>query len=255
MVAIEFTLRVSSMYSIRVPYSYQCARTYPLPPPSTIKGLCANALWMRFGGNPVDHLKNLHQAIIGATSRSEYPIAISACTVRVVPMNALIRQFAFAPAISCLILFNDERNSLASNLADALLSSPIYLGDSESLVTCLKLSKETEIVKINKGAIVKVNTVSPFNLIIPGSLNSVPESKSTVFYMQSDPISPEAELQRYLAPLSHEADTYYPQESYSFEIADECFLVRGEKLAAVFSPEKPNFVQEESKKGRKAKTK
>lgn len=255
MVAIEFTLRVSSMYSIRVPYSYQCARTYPLPPPSTIKGLCANALWMRFGGNPVDHLKKLHQAIIGATSRSDHPIAITPCTVRVVPMNALIRQFAFAPAIACLVLFNDESNSLANDVADALLSSPIYLGDSESLVTCLNISKEAEIVKINKGAIVKVNTVSPFNLLIPGSLNSVPESKPTVFYMQSDPISSEAELERYLAPLSYEADTYYPQESFSFEIAEECFFVKGEKLAAAFRPERANLVQEKSKKGRKTKTK
>lgn len=255
MVAIEFTLRVSSMYSIRVPYSYQCARTYPLPPPSTIKGLCANALWMRFGGNPVDHLTNLHQAIIGATSRSEYPIAITACTVRVVPMNALIRQFAFAPAITCLVLFNDENNALSDDVADALFSSPIYLGDSESLVNCLKISKKSEIVKITKGTIVKVNTISLFNLIIPGSLNSVPESKATVFYMQSDPISSEAELERYLAPLSHEADTYYPQESFTFKITDECIWVRGEKLAAVFSSEKSNTVQEKPKKGRKTKTK
>src|SRR3990172_9373453 len=105
MIAIEFRLKVSSMYSIRVPYSYQCARTYPLPAPSTIKGLCANALWRKEGGDPVALMKAIHEASLGATSRAEQPIAVSSCTVRVVPMNALLRQFAFTPHIDCMIAF------------------------------------------------------------------------------------------------------------------------------------------------------
>jgi len=104
LIAIEFRLKLSSMYSIRIPYSYQCARTYPLPAPSTIKGLCANALWEYESGNPIEKLKEIHQASIGASSRTDSSIAVSSCIVRIIPMNALLKEFAFTPCIDCMIV-------------------------------------------------------------------------------------------------------------------------------------------------------
>ena len=44
MKAIVFTLRLNSLYSIRIPFTWQSALTYPLLPPSAIIGLIANAL-------------------------------------------------------------------------------------------------------------------------------------------------------------------------------------------------------------------
>ena len=44
MKAIALTIRLDSLYSIRIPYTWQSALVYPLPPPSAIIGMLANAL-------------------------------------------------------------------------------------------------------------------------------------------------------------------------------------------------------------------
>lgn len=237
MFAIEFRLRLSSMYSIRVPYSYQCARTYPLPAPSTIKGLCANALWRTSGRHPVDLLKEIHSFSHGATSRADNPIAISTCTVRIVPQDALLRQFAFTHSIDCLILFKDNAK-LCSEVANALSISPIYLGDSESLAVVIPDSIVARPIKsehITAGnPIPFVNTITAAKLMTPGTLQVHPTSKGTVLYMQEDPIAAEAELDRYLAPLMQAGDIYHPLEGFSFIAGEDCVLIKGQRLSGVF---------------------
>src|SRR5262245_48557466 len=65
-----------SLYSIRVPYTYQSGLVYPLPPPSTLKGLLANGLqrWENIG--PLQALAEVEREVrcIGAFPLS--PIAI-----------------------------------------------------------------------------------------------------------------------------------------------------------------------------------
>lgn len=254
MTAVEFSLKVSSMYSIRVPYSYQCARTYPLPAPSTIKGLCANALWRRYGGDPVEHLKNIHHRAIGATARSDYPIAVSACTVRMIPKNALIRQFAFTPSIACMIVFEKDSGELPDKVAEALRAAPVYLGDSESLVTCSPPHLSSDVEKVRIGAAVETNTLSSFNLINQKSIETTPDSRGIVLYMQEDPICDKAVLERYLAPLSQEGDTYYPLDKFSFEVSNTCFLIRGQRLTGVFHRTSPAVAPDKAKRRRKVKS-
>jgi len=254
MIAVEFSLKISSMYSIRVPYSYQCARTYPLPAPSTIKGLCANALWRRYGGDPVEHLKEIHRRTIGATARADCPIAVSACTVRIIPMNALIRQFAFTPSITCMIVFEEDSGELPDKVAEALKTAPLYLGDSESLVTCSPPHSSSDVQKVNVGEAVETNTLCPFNLIDQKSIENKPDSRGVVLYMQEDPISDNAILERYLAPLSQKGDTYYPLDKFSFEVSNNCFLVRGQKLTSVFRETSPAESSDKPKRGRKVKS-
>lgn len=232
MIGVEFSLRVSSAYSIRVPYSYQCARTYPLPAPSTIKGLCANALWRAEGGNPLDRLKDIHKATIGAASRSESSIAVSTCTVRVIPMNALLRQFAFTPRIDCMILFRDGAYDLAMRTEEALRISAVYLGDSESLVTVLpqSINSKMAIVPIGEKETVEINSSVKFKFI----KSKIGHDKSVVLYMQDDPCEPNAALERYLAPLISEGDSYRPMDSISFISAVEGLKASGDLISSMF---------------------
>lgn len=250
MIAVEFRLKISSAYSIRVPYSYQCARTYPLPAPSTIKGLCANALWRVEGGNPVDIMKRIHDASLGATSRSEYAIAVSSCTVRVIPMNALLRQFAFTPYIDCMIALKDD--TLGEKIKAALEISPVYLGDSESLVSVLpeSVNSVNRISPVNKDDKVEVNTLVKFDFIENNSINE----KGVVLYMQDDPCAADAVLERYIAPLKQNGDSYSPIESFSFIASKPCLLVEGKRLKGIFceSP-KETLSKQKTKRPRKKK--
>jgi len=235
MVAVEFRLKLSSAYSIRVPYSYQCARTYPLPAPSTIKGLCANALWRVDGGNPVDIIKRIHDTSLGATSRSEYAIAVSPCTVRVIPMNALLRQFAFTPYIDCMIVLKNGAENLGKKIAEALKASPVYLGDSESLVSILPNS--VEVIKnyedFKEGDMITGNSVVKFDFIKEKSINE----KGVVLYMQDNPCNIDAVLERYIAPLKQNGDSYEPLNSLSFIAAKKGLIVKGKSVHGIFSNE------------------
>lgn len=249
MIAVEFRLKVSSMYSIRVPYSYQCARTYPLPAPSTIKGLCANALWRKEGGDPVVLMKAINEASLGATSRAEQPIAVSSCTVRVVPMNALLRQFAFTPYIDCMIAFKDGSEEFGSKIAEALKVSPVYLGDSESLVSVIPETVRhiSDIEEIGEGKEITVNSLLKFDFIKDKRV----DNNGVVLYMQNDPCADDAVLERYIAPMTQEGDTYIPLESFTFISARSGFLVRGNLLQVVFSEEKKQKpVAQKPKRGR-----
>jgi len=253
MIAIEFRLKVSSMYSIRVPYSYQCARTYPLPAPSTIKGLCANALWRKEGGDPVALMKTIHEVSLGATSRAEQSIAVSSCTVQMVPKNVLLRQFAFTPNIDCLIVFRDDGENVGKRVEEALKVSPIYLGDSESLV-CVKPESiySTEIVEdVTKGQEVIVNSLLKFDFIKDKPI----DKKGIALYMQDDPIDSEAVLERYIAPLIQEGDNYKPLNSISFISAKKAFIVKGQRVRGIFCYEdkQTEKVTQKSKRGRKKK--
>jgi len=256
MIAIEFRLKISSAYSIRVPYSYQCARTYPLPAPSTIKGLCANALWKIEGGNPVDILGRIHKASLGAASRSEYAIAISSCTVRIIPMNALLRQFAFTPYIDCLIAFKDDNKSLIAKIAEALKNSPVYLGDSESLVCVIPdsincITSQEQVKRVRMGDRAEVNSLYKFDFT---ESNSVTE-KGVVLYMQDDPCSPEAVLGRYIAPLKQQGDSYTPIDSICFIASKNCFVIEGKKIKGIFCElPKEEPVKQKTKRTRKKKT-
>lgn len=232
MIAVEFRLKISSMYSIRVPYSYQCARTYPLPAPSTIKGLCANALWRKEGGDPVLLMKAIHEASLGATSRAEQSIAVSSCTVSIVDLskkdgkktNALLRQFAFTPYIDCMIAFKDGSEDFANRIKEAINSAPVYLGDSESLVCVMPDSIDfythDKMKVINEGNQIEVNSLCKFSFIKDKSINE----KGVVLYMQDDPWSSEAVLDRYIAPLKQQGDFYSPIESFTFTTSKKCFL-------------------------------
>lgn len=260
MIGVEFRLRLSSLYSIRVPYSYQCARTYPLPAPSTLKGLCANALWRMTGENPNALLERIHSDSVGATSRANCPVVVSACMVRMVPQDALLRQFAFTPLIECLLVLRDEAEGLIPDMKEALRSSPVHLGDSESLSSIVPGSVSVRSLaeqEVSKGDKVKINSTTRVDLIKADAIKTAGGNKGTVLYMQDDPISEEAVLERYLAPLHQIGDTYHPIDGFEFEVERDCLLVKGSRLVGLFrKPEdRPSGALSKAKrKGKRGKS-
>lgn len=253
MLALEFSLKLSSMFSIRIPYSYQCARTYPLPAPSTLKGLCANALWLAGDKDlkkpPHEIIQETAKSIVSATATTTKRVAVTSCTVSQITdpgkkegkcTNALLRQFAHTPEISCILVFLKGQEQFAASIAEALKYAPIYLGDSESLATVLQASivgpiTDCGIAKTRGEKVTGINTSFLWQLAKSGTVVACNDGgNGTVLYMQDDPISPEAELRRYLAPLQQVGDDYLPIEGFSFELAEDCYLVEGKSLRAIF---------------------
>ena len=251
------------MYSIRVPYSYQCARTYPLPAPSTIKGLCANALWRKERRKEGDDLpdkilKTIDNVSLGATSRADQAIAVSSCTVNNLmwdaqlhkfKTNALLRQFAFTPYIDCMIVLKDEK--IGSRIAEALKVSPVYLGDSESLVCVMpdSVNSHVQIKEVNEGETVEINSLFKFDFV----KNNYVNEKGVVLYMQDDPCSADAVLDRYIAPLKQQGDSYSPIESFSFIASKPCFVIEGKRLKGIFCETQKEAQKQKKKRTRKRK--
>ncbi|RKZ31795.1 hypothetical protein DRQ27_03595, partial [bacterium] len=73
MKVLFFDLMPNSLFSIRIPFTWQSALTYPLPPPSTIIGMVANAIQRAESAkHPMDYLSECEQNIVWsvATLRS-----------------------------------------------------------------------------------------------------------------------------------------------------------------------------------------
>ena len=142
MQALLFAIRTGSLFSIRVPYTWQSALTYPLLPPSAVIGLLANAL-QRFRNDrpPLHCLSEVEDAVLWAGARLTGPAVVRSFTTSAITKwtmeaggkatNVLGRQYVFARTLDAAAILND--GDLAGTLADALLSAPITCGDSESL--------------------------------------------------------------------------------------------------------------------------
>lgn len=142
--AVIARLTLNSLYSIRVPFTWQSSQTYPVPPPSAVIGLFANAL-QRYKNdrNPRDYLNLIEDKLVWAGARLITPsIVKSYMTSSIVKWdsvfpfkatNALGRQFAFTKTVEVTLVLEDSR--VASELHDAVRTTPLFFGDSESAVT------------------------------------------------------------------------------------------------------------------------
>ncbi len=107
MKAIVFSIRLNSLYSIRIPFTWQSALSYPLPPPSSIIGMLANAL-QRYKNNrhPLEYLTMIEDDLLWAGSRLLSPCVIKSYTTSAIVKwedkiggkftNALGKQFAYS---------------------------------------------------------------------------------------------------------------------------------------------------------------
>ena len=171
MKAIVFTIRLNSLYSIRIPFTWQSALTYPVLPPSAVIGLIANAL-QRYKNDkhPTEYLKKVEENIIWAGSRLLTPCAIKSYITSAITKwedtiggkftNALGRQFAYSKNLQIALVCNNE--SLTQEITEALLISPLTCGDSESLVTIESFPEIRQAEEIISNDIVETNFPVPF---------------------------------------------------------------------------------------------
>jgi len=143
--ALVFDIRVNSLYSIRVPFTWQSALTYPVLPPSAVIGLIANAL-QRYKNDkpPIEYLEEVEEETIWATSRLLTPCIIKSYTTSAITKwadiiggkftNALGRQFAYSRNLQIAIIFKND-DLLINTITNALITTPLTCGDSESPVT------------------------------------------------------------------------------------------------------------------------
>lgn len=147
MKALVFNIRLNSLYSIRVPFTWQSSLTYPILPPSAIIGLIANAV-QRYKNDkhPIEYLKIVENSILWTGSRLISPCVIkSYITSAIVKWedeiggkftNALGRQFAYARELEIVAIFKEENlyNGIQiKDVVESLKGTPLTCGDSESL--------------------------------------------------------------------------------------------------------------------------
>lgn len=141
MKALVFDIRLNSLYSIRIPFTWQSALTYPVLPPSAVIGMLANAL-QRYKNNnhPLKYLEDIENNLVWAGSRLLSPCVIKSYTTSAITKwedllggkftNALGRQFAYAKKLQVAAIFNNDM--LINDVAEAVKSTPLTCGDSES---------------------------------------------------------------------------------------------------------------------------
>jgi len=169
MEAITFDLAPCGLFSIRQPPSFQSAIVYPLPPPSTVKGLLANAIQQSEGVPPLNALDEVESKTGACYASANGSMAVSSATVRLRIYekrawrgDALPRQFVHASKIRCLVISKDS--SFLEILRQSLGRSILYLGDSESLVTVSDVGiREVTELRMGEGA-VETHFYAPANL-------------------------------------------------------------------------------------------
>jgi len=168
MEAIVFDVRINSLYSIRIPFTWQSALTYPVLPPSAVIGLFANAL-QRYKNNkpPLEYLDVIEENLLWAASRLLTPCVVkSYITSAIVKWedklggkftNALGRQFAYSKKLQIAAIF--KNHTLVDVIAEALKSVPLTCGDSESPIAIEDVFKVKNVYR-NREDLVK--TFFPF---------------------------------------------------------------------------------------------
>lgn len=159
MKALVFSLRLDSLYSLRIPFTWMSALTYPILTPSAIKGLLANAL-QRYKNDrhPLRYLGLLEDDIIWTGARLKSPCIIKSYITSAVgkwdvkwgskTTNALGRQFVFAKDMQVVVVLENEE--ILGDLKRGLKVSPLTCGDSESAATVTDIYVIEEVRKINK---------------------------------------------------------------------------------------------------------
>lgn len=142
--ALVFDIRLNSLYSIRIPFTWQSALTYPVLPPSAVIGMLANAL-QRYKNNkhPLEYLDLIENEILWAGSRLLTPCVIKSYTTSAIVKwedrlggkftNALGRQYAYSKKLQIAAIFKNEGD--INDLNQALKTSPLTCGDSESPIS------------------------------------------------------------------------------------------------------------------------
>jgi CRISPR-associated Cas5-like protein len=185
--SLIFDIRVNSLYSIKIPFTWQSALTYPILPPSAIIGMLANAL-QRYKNDrhPLRYLDLIENDLIWTGSRLLSPCVIkSYITSAIVKWedtfggkftNALGRQYAYSRKLQIAAIFRHE--TILNDIADALRTTPITCGDSESPVSLDSDVKISDVIEGIKEETIQTEFPVPFN-----SETSIVDGNGVVYLM------------------------------------------------------------------------
>jgi CRISPR-associated Cas5-like protein len=236
MQALSVELRPGSLYSMKVPFTYQSGLAYPLPPPSTLQGLLANALQRWEGIGPLEALDAVEGQVHALAAWALGPIVVGAYIVSAVtafeggpgrkPTDALARQFAFTAGLGVAVV-GDE--AFLARLAPALRRTALYLGDSESLVTCDALHlADVGVRTAVAGEAVRLRGYAPASLLEGYG----PELD--IYWVQTACRRPQA-LHPYLFPLRRAGDRLLPA-TIAARLTAGVQVVEGEPFGALLIP-------------------
>ncbi len=217
MQALVFNLRLNSLYSIRLPFTWQSALTYPILPPSAVIGMCANAL-QRYKNNkcPWEYLEELEPQIVWAGSRLLSPCVIKSYTTSAITKweeklggkftNALGRQFGYTKLMQCVVLFRDE---IPDGMTEALISVPLTCGDSESAVSIEEMPQIKNASEKNLSYEAIIETFFPVPLVIEGV-----EGTGRVYLMHERCLKKDKNfpLVSYICPIKEEGGVLMPSQ-------------------------------------------
>jgi CRISPR-associated Cas5-like protein len=227
MKALVFNIIINSLYSIRIPFTWQSALTYPILPPSAVIGMLANAL-QRYKNDkhPLEYLNLIEDNILWAASRLLAPSVIKSYTTSAIVKwedalggkftNALGRQYAYSRKLQITAVFKD--NSLVSDVIEALKNTPLTCGDSESPVSVGKIIlQKLELIKDAKGRIVHTEYPIPFT-----KDTGLIEGNGQVYLMHERCKKRESNfpLISYMVPVREEQKILKPS-SLSVKVSDE----------------------------------
>jgi CRISPR-associated Cas5-like protein len=188
---LVFDIRINSLYSIRIPFTWQSALTYPVLPPSAVIGMLANAL-QRYKNNkhPSEYLDLVEGNLLWAGSRLLTPCVIkSYITSAIIKWedtlggkftNALGRQYAYSRLLQIAVLFRD--NMLINDIAEAVKIAPLTCGDSESPISLENTPITRDVTKADKGTI-KTEFPIPFTQKTKIIVDGENESNGQVYLM------------------------------------------------------------------------
>jgi len=238
MKALVFDIRVNSLYSIRIPFTWQSALTYPVLPPSAIIGLLANAIQRyRNDKHPLDYLNDIEDQILWAGSRLLRPCVIKSYTTSVIVKwedtlggkftNALGRQFAYSQKLQIAAIFKSDMltNDIPlSVIVEALKNTPLTCGDSESLFS---LDEDVMIKNVTddiKDGIIQTEYPIPFT-----KYTDIKDGNGQVYLMHE---------------RCKKADNNFPLVSYMVPVREEQKILSPSYFKVVVSNEKVYKIDE-----------
>jgi CRISPR-associated Cas5-like protein len=214
-------LRLNSLFSVRIPYTWQSALSYPILPPSAVIGIFANAL-QRYKNDkfPLEYLKMVEENIEWAGCKLDSPVVIKSYTTSAITKwkikigdkstNALGRQFIFGRSLKIIGIFNNE--DFVTELFSALKQVGISCGDSESLCSVEEIfTEEAKRVEFSKEEEILIEFPISFNF----EEIEILEGVGSLYLMHQRCNKGDAEyfhLNTYFCPLRIEDRVLYPEK-------------------------------------------
>jgi CRISPR-associated Cas5-like protein len=228
--ALVFDIRINSLYSIRIPFTWQSALAYPILPPSAVIGMLANAL-QRYKNDkhPLKYLDLIEENVKWAGSRLLTPCVVKSYTTSAIVKwedtlgrkftNALGRQFAYSKKLQVAAIFNND--TLMSDIAEAVKTAPLTCGDSESPISLENPPSAKSVAKVDKETIKTVYPV-PFTKNTKIIVDGENESNGHLYLMHErcKKKGNDFPLVSYMVPLREEHKILKPS-LLSIKISDE----------------------------------